>query len=231
MKTANLGSYATIMSLMFASLAQAADHIDGPVSIADPTTDISDVYAFTSPVRAGHVVLIMDVHLLAGPASRFSDQASYVFRVRPFFEAKNGPDRNIRCTFEGVERQHVTCTSPSGLTTSADFNDASGGYDEAGNPAARMRVFAGLRSDPFFIDTTGVGRTFATGTPSFTGINTAQGANVLSLVVELPALSELGGQLLAVAAETSSSRGRIDRAGLPEVTNFRVCKLNCVTAL
>jgi len=34
-----------------------SDHISGPRAIADPVTDITDVYAFPCPESPGHLVL------------------------------------------------------------------------------------------------------------------------------------------------------------------------------
>ena len=37
---------------------RVSDHISGPRALADPIADITDVYAFPSPERSGHLVLI-----------------------------------------------------------------------------------------------------------------------------------------------------------------------------
>ena len=38
-----------------------ADHFSGPRALADPASDITDVFTFPSPERPGHLVLVMDV--------------------------------------------------------------------------------------------------------------------------------------------------------------------------
>ena len=35
-----------------------ADHFSGPRALADPASDITDVFAFPSPERPGHLVLV-----------------------------------------------------------------------------------------------------------------------------------------------------------------------------
>ena len=59
-----------------------SDHISGPRAIADPVTDITDVYAFPSPESPRHLVLVMNVFPYAGPSAVFSDAVMYRLRVR-----------------------------------------------------------------------------------------------------------------------------------------------------
>ena len=44
-----------------------SDHFSGPRALAGPAGDICDVYAFPSPERPGHLVLVMTV-LASGQA-------------------------------------------------------------------------------------------------------------------------------------------------------------------
>lgn len=60
-----------------------ADHFSGPRALADPASDITDVFAFPSPERRGHLVLVLDVFPFADPAALFSDALRYRFRPRP----------------------------------------------------------------------------------------------------------------------------------------------------
>jgi hypothetical protein len=60
-----------------------ADHFSGPRALADPASDITDVFAFPSPRQPGHLVLVMNVFPLAAPTALFSDAVSYRFRLRP----------------------------------------------------------------------------------------------------------------------------------------------------
>ena len=60
-----------------------SDHFSGPRALAGPAGDICDAYAFPSPERPGHLVLVMTVQPLATPESFFSDAIVYRFRLRP----------------------------------------------------------------------------------------------------------------------------------------------------
>ena len=43
-----------------------SDHIDGPRQIGDPSIDLTDLFAFTSPENAGHTVLAVECISLGG---------------------------------------------------------------------------------------------------------------------------------------------------------------------
>src|ERR1700759_2747979 len=64
-----------LLCLAFALQCRASDHLDSPTVIADPRTDIGDVYAWTSPDHR-QLNLVMDI---VGHA--FSDKVAYVFHV------------------------------------------------------------------------------------------------------------------------------------------------------
>src|ERR1700712_3170243 len=59
-----------------------ADHIDGPRSIGDPSIDLTDLFAFTSPENAGRTVLAADVFPSAGAGAMFSNVVNYSLVVR-----------------------------------------------------------------------------------------------------------------------------------------------------
>ena len=50
-----------------------ADHFSGPRALTDPASDITDVYAFPSPERPGHLVLVLDVFPATAATALFSD--------------------------------------------------------------------------------------------------------------------------------------------------------------
>ena len=138
-----------------------ADHFSGPRALADPASDITDVFTFPSPERPGHLVLIMNVFPIAAPTALFSDALSYRFRLRPVtvrtaagtpFVA--GADEwTIDFGFTapvaslgGATMQTGTCTPPSGAQVSFRVGD------EQPTEGTGLRIFAGQRLDPFFID-------------------------------------------------------------------------------
>jgi Domain of unknown function (DUF4331) len=213
-----------------------SDHISGPRALAEPIADITDVYAFPSPERPGHLVLVMDTLPFAQPSDGLSDGLLYRFRLRPLAETAPGDpvpfaagplEFVIDCVFsppEGSDHEHGvdqqgTCITPPGETVSFTVNDEQGGSGHG------VRVFAGARWDPFIMDARAALTTIATGKLAFTdpGSIFLDGKNVLSLVVEID--NELLGaaELVGVVAETLT-RGRfnvrIERVGRPEVKNM-----------
>src|SRR5918997_5129480 len=58
-------------------------HISGPRAVAEPIADITDVFAFPSPDRPGHLVLVMNTLPFAQVSNAFSEGLIYRFRVRP----------------------------------------------------------------------------------------------------------------------------------------------------
>jgi len=214
-----------------------SDHISGPRALAEPVADITDVYAFPSPSRAGCLVLVMNTLPFASPSALFSDGLLYRFRLRavvppggaaPARLTAVGPDELVLdCVFtsptdapgSGAVEQRGTCTSQGGQSVTFSVNDTGGG---SGNG---LRVFAGVRWDPFIMDAPAALKTIATGELSFTdpGSIFLDGKNVLGLVIEVDSTLLPAGALLGVVAETLT-RGtfnvRIERVGRPEVKNL-----------
>src|SRR6059036_3607864 len=70
-----------------------SDHISGPRALAEPIADITDVYAFPSPQRPGHLVLVLNTLPFAPPDGRLSDGLIYRFRVRPLVQREQSEYR------------------------------------------------------------------------------------------------------------------------------------------
>ena len=209
-------------------------HISGPRAVAEPIADITDLYAFPSPDRPGHLVLVLNTLPFAPPTARFSDAILYRFRIRAL--TRNDPDAGspfsptegdivIDCVFSTPEpedggEQFCTCTFPSGDTVTVRVGD------DRGAPGDGTRIFAGPRWDPFILDAPAMLKTIATEELAFTDPGTIymDGKNVLGLVVEFDCAEVLAGlDLIGVAAETLT-RGklnvRLESAGRPEVPNM-----------
>ena len=60
-----------------------SDHISGPRALAEPAADITDLYAFASPERPGHLTLVLNTRPFAETSDGFSDALIYRFRLRP----------------------------------------------------------------------------------------------------------------------------------------------------
>lgn len=215
-----------------------ADHFSGPRALSDPASDITDVYAFPSPERPGQLALVLDVFPAAAPTALFSDAVSHRFRLRPVTATAAGgrpafvagadeytfdfrfavphPD-DVRDTVV----QTGTCTMPGG----AEIPFRVGEEQPTGMPG--VRIFAGARLDPFFIDLKAVLATETQEQLAFRprSANSLEGMNVLAIVAELDLATVLGsdtGPLVAVVGETVTSHGhpfRLERMGRPEIKN------------
>jgi len=195
-----------------------SDHNSSPRGVAEPAIDIGDLYVFPSPDRPGRLVLAMTVFPNAQPGALFSDAASYRFSVRPVAFPAGGRGSRFEV---GADQYDITCTFAVPVTTDGAGNPVQEGMcalpngatvpfrvnDERGAEAPGARVYAGLRMDPLFIDGVGYVQTLATRHVAFqkNGTNTADGWNILGIVVELDVATmfeRAPGTLFAVAGET-----------------------------
>ncbi len=227
-----LGRAVLAVALFAAPRALAADHQDGPAATADPSADITDVFAWMSS-DASKVNLVMDVYPAATTTSQFSNSVQYVFHTssRASFGATVAASVNVICTFD--TSQKISCWAGSEYVT-GDASSTGGIASTSG----KLKVFAGLRDDPFYFNLAGFKNTAATvtsakgalsfdtnGCPLLDGptsallVNQLQtapdggvaqdhflGLNVLSLVVQLDkSILTAGGPLVSVWAATHVS--------------------------
>ncbi len=165
-----LACFATLL-LLAAPSAFAADHNDAPKVQQDPTADINDIYAFVNPNDPGELILILTVIPDAPNGARFSDAVKYNFFINSGSVAKN-----ISCEFID-EGEEILCGGPNKL-----FVRGQVGGEVMGDG---MRVFSGLRDDPFFFDGPAFNQTRATLVPAFTdpGFNSFGTFNTLAIVL------------------------------------------------
>jgi Domain of unknown function (DUF4331)/Polyketide cyclase / dehydrase and lipid transport len=217
-----------------------SDHVDGPRSIGDPSIDLTDLFAFTSPADASRTVLVANVFPSAGISAMFSNVVNHSIVVRHVSVAGLGnvtkfspanEEYRFNCKFSALERgangaipiQRGTCTFPNGQELSFVVNDENG----ASTPDGTFRVFAGLRSDPFYLAwLVAILKKFP---------NLLEHDNVLSIVIEFTTarvFDPTKGSLFGVIAETSAipqprtlighEPPRFDWVGRPEQTNMRL---------
>ena len=198
----------------------AADHIDAPavgsLSTGSTVADITDYYAFESPSNSDNYVFVCNVLGLTAPdataAASFSDDVLYEFNI------DNNGDNIEDLVIQGVIRGDEVFTfgavpvdNPGadskiivGETKVSSSITAYGSEPSIGEGAG-IKIFAGPRDDPFFMDffrfvdiVNGAGAALGLDVPapqegenyptSFReeGIDTFTGTNVLSIIIEVP---------------------------------------------
>ena len=164
----------------------AADHADGPsLQSDDPTVkqlDANDLYAFINPSNEQELVLMLTVFPDAAPDSTFSTTGSYNFMIQNYDGTTPGAHLRIRCQFPTTDQ--VSCALGDLVT--------SGAVGQSVEPGNGLRIFAGLRDDPFFFNGGGLAATAAAGSPQFTDpqpenpgglTNSFANMNILALVL------------------------------------------------
>jgi hypothetical protein len=196
-------------------LSSAADHIDASTfgSVGSPggafnpvsqhgERDINDVYAFQG-ANASRTVLAMTTNpAINAFGGKFGANVRYIFNVDRTGDAVQDLAYVVRFDNGAAGNQKYTVTRYTGANAVSLANGTvRGSGSTAGNGSATLagngRVFAGVRSDPFFFDLTGfVGTLFDIGddalgsnpTDIFTGFNTN------AIVIEVPD-DQLGGRI------------------------------------
>lgn len=128
--------------------AFAADHIDSPSAVSEPAADITDLFAWMT-TDASKINLVLDVTPFAGADSKFSDAVQYIFHVSS--SAGYGmaqTETQILCQFDAAGA--AECWAGDDYVK----GDASA---EAGLMSVKggIKVFSGLRNDPFFMEFAG----------------------------------------------------------------------------
>lgn len=167
-----VGQALSIVGLLcaWAPASRAADHRDGNTALADATTDITDVYAFMS-ADGTKVELIMDIqgaNTGAVAATKFSNAALYVLHFSSAAAynpaAPTVDSATLICSFDTSATQQFQCWGPGTEYVTGATGVAAGVTSSSG----KMKVFAGLRDNPFHFNIRGFKATTATvvATPS-----------------------------------------------------------------
>src|SRR5262245_53915568 len=149
-------------------------HYSGPdfgFPHGDPRLDFTDLYAFPKPGEADKSILIMNVHpsAVVNPpgsttAEPFSPEALYELKVDTDGDAIADIAYRVRFSSSGDGSQTATLRRVEGAQAAGKgdggqviFASApvSTGQDARVTEAGEYRLFAGWRSDPFFIDVQG----------------------------------------------------------------------------
>ena len=218
----------------------ASDHQDSALVENSPRFDVNDVYAFPSPSDPTKTVLVLGTSSPITPAQTPSftfgtkDQELYQLKIDNTGDARE--DLVLQFTFTGkAGKQKVTMRGPYKPTTVGTVNTLVGGkklkgYTNTIIEGDGVKLFAGPRDDPFFIDLEQFFRilpdrrpengplseitqgplTFREAMGSNPAVDFLRGINDMAIVVELPtamiANSATNGRF-GVWGTTSRARG------------------------
>lgn len=182
----------------------AADHIEAP-GVAGTSSDLTDFYAFESPENSSNIVFVANLQGLLSPNATAS--ATFDEDVMVEFNIDNTDDKVedlvIQCYFENGQMKVYGPVAPSqtGVTSKLESSASVvsvnvSSYQQAPTIAEAngVKVFAGPRDDPFFMDFSQFGEILAGNATGFNnpGADTFAGTNVMSIVIEVPK-SQIGG--------------------------------------
>jgi hypothetical protein len=146
-------------------VSRAADHKDSPTADGAPEGDITDFFAFLDPNDATQLVLIMDVNPFSVPA----ETSSYRFSTNFLYQFKIANDGVAREDFviQAIFKNDTTCASGQSVSlfgpTRPRIKGAtnvvvqeraalSGCTSSTLTSSSGLKVFTGLRDDPFVFD-------------------------------------------------------------------------------
>jgi hypothetical protein len=211
----------------------SADNLKFPGD--DRRLDLTDIFMFTSSDDPDTTVLIMDSNPTSAPppipapvtGPEFYPGAVYRINIDTdgdhqadvaftfvFSEYENGQQTGNAWYATGAAARQL---EPAGEVLAEGFPVS---FDGTAQPvtANGIRLFAGLRSDPFFADVEGALHGFV-----WTGHDDFADNNVDSIVLEVPA-GMLGGPVIGVWASISRYRDgvleQLDRGGNPTINPF-----------
>ena len=191
----------------------ASDHQDTPLVEMSPRYDVNDVYAFPAPGNSANTVLVLGTSSPITPAQTPSftfgtrDQELYQIKVDNTGDARE--DLVFQVTFTGkAGKQKVTLRGPVAPNSVGTMNTLVGGkqikgYTNTVIQSGDIKLFAGPRDDPFFIDLEAFFRILPdrkpeagplstitqgplTFRPAGQAVDFVRGFNDMAIVIELP---------------------------------------------
>ena len=203
----------TAGSVLAIRAVMASDHQDTPLVEMSPRFDVNDVYAFPAPGSSSRTVLVLSTSSPITPAQTPSftfgtkDQELYKIKIDNTGDARE--DLVFQITFTGkAGKQKVTLRGPVKPNSVGTMNTLVGGkqikgYTNTVIESNGIKLFAGPRDDPFFIDLEAFFRilpdrkpeagplsTITQGPLTFRPVGQAvdflRGINDMAIVIELP---------------------------------------------
>ncbi len=176
-----LGLVAAVAMPLLTDTVRAADHLDAPKTKALQAGDITDLYAWHT--GDGKVVAVLDFAGFgeAGVPATFSADVLYTIHIDN--DNDNLPDQEAHIRF-GKNSKGAWGVQVSGLPGGRPL--VTGPVETTIDAGMGLRVYAGLRDDPFFFDLDGFNKTLQTSTLSFDSKHdTFATTNVTAIVVEM----------------------------------------------
>jgi hypothetical protein len=183
----------------------AADHDDAPLIGGDQGADIADVYAFPSPASPDRIVLALTLSDVLPPGEIVLGRSIFDPRVLYEFNIDNDgdgiEDRVLQAYVVGEAddqvvyvrgpvapasmgaQSRIVSTAPVTVSTRV-----STGADAIVGEESGVRLFAGVRDDPFFFDLGTFSAILAGQASGFSdpGTDAFAGLNTYAIVIELP---------------------------------------------
>ena len=218
---------ALTLSVLASTPALSSDHIDGEVTKSHPLCDLADLYAFPTPDRPGWLTLALTTHPFASKRNHFSSKVDYRITLRQVALDPAGKtlttdpssERVLTFRFDDAVEPHTMTVHAGDRARTVEF--------QAVDPTCvdGLRVFAGRRADPFFLDV--FWSNAAINKHKLRkrgGIDAMAGMHVLAMVVDVDLAALYGhddvGVLGVVGESLDAETGeRFDRVGRPESTN------------
>jgi hypothetical protein len=140
----------------------ASDHQDTPLVELSPRYDVNDVYAFPAPGDPSRTVLVLGTSSPISPAQTpsftFGTKKEELYQIKIDNTGDAREDLVFQITFSGkAGKQKVTLRGPVEPKDVGTMNRLVGGHKIKGKVNTviehkGIKLFAGPRDDPFFID-------------------------------------------------------------------------------
>ncbi|NMO49968.1 DUF4331 domain-containing protein [Actinoplanes sp. TBRC 11911] len=203
----------------------------------DARLDFTDLYAFTSPDDHGKTVLIIDLNpyttgMSAMPPFLMKSEfhPDGIYRINIDTDGDSRADAAFTFIFSEFKDGRQTGTAYFATGSQAREPDAVGqvlisgvpvGFDAGAEPveAGPIRLFIGVRSDPFFADADGSFHGFR-----WTGQDAFADRNILSIALEVPnemlSVHSAIGLWATVGVRRDGEIIQVDRGGHPTINPF-----------
>lgn len=175
-------------AMPLASSLRAADHADSPSTTDDAPADLTDVYAWHEDSK---LVVAFGFAGLSEAGAPAQYDAGVLYTVHIDNNGDNEPDHDVLVRF-GQNTAGEWGIRVEDLPGVAD--PVIGPVETTIDAGLDLRVFAGLRDDPFFFDLDGFRATLMSGAIMFDNTNdTFTGTNVTAVVLEMSIDAVAGG--------------------------------------